>query len=195
MVMGAFGRKGCGTTSLMVQSCLYLAGRGRLIFAYDPMHQFPDANRYDFEGFEDVETVPSLVAFSDCEPDDVAQLALSTGDCIFACDEADLLCSPNVWYSEAARNIARRGRHYRVGMILTGLRFANVHRDIAALADVLALFHTEDEEDVRRIERRVGRVYADHVTGLSQGEFLAHPFRQLARLGLDGAEAQARPLP
>lgn len=196
MLYGIFGRRGCGKTRLMIECVYHLAKRGRMILAYDPVHQFPDQFRIPFADIEGRSRLQPIVAVSDCEPDEILNLAIETGDITVACDEFDLVCSANTWHSEAARTIVRRGRHYRVGLIATGQRFVNVHGDFLALANRISIFQTQLPADLQRVEKHMGSEYSTTVARLEPYSFVTWGSGEgrVSRLGGGGYPPLDEPL-
>jgi len=188
MLWGIAGRRGCGKTHLMIQCAYWLAQRGRLILAYDPVHQFPEQFRRPFSDVAEADALYPIVAVSDCEPDDLMGLALSVGDCVVAVDEFDLLCSANTWKSEHARTIVRRGRHFRVGLIATFQRFVNVHGDFIALSNRISVFQTTKKSDVDRVAEELNEECAEAVKRLAPYEFVTWGGSEsrVSRLGSGG---------
>jgi hypothetical protein len=175
MLWGIFGRRGTGKTYLAQTASLWLAVHGRIVLVYDPVANWPNKYRRTLAELDGSDALPRLTAVGDCEPDDLLDRALSIGNCTVICDEFDLLCNPSGWRSESARAIVRRGRHYRVALIATAQRFANIHGDFLALADRISVFQSYHPADVDRIEKALGPEYAERVPKLAPFHWLDWP--------------------
>jgi energy-coupling factor transporter ATP-binding protein EcfA2 len=70
------------------------------------------------------------------------------------------------------RKIVNRGRHKRISMICTGLRFAEIPRPVTAGANLFVIFHTAEPLDVEELRRRIGAEATDEVMRLCRYEAL-----------------------
>jgi hypothetical protein len=70
------------------------------------------------------------------------------------------------------RKIVNRGRHKRISMICTGLRFAEIPRPVTAGTYLFVIFHTAEPLDVEELRRRIGAEATDEVMRLRRYEAL-----------------------
>lgn len=90
--------------------------------------------------------------------DATCQLALSLGTLTLVLDEVDLVCRRKQWYSDAAENIAHRGRHWNVDLF-GAFRFTrNVNEDLPGLTDYWFVFKHKGSAlyDLRLLQARFG---------------------------------------
>lgn len=197
MLWAVFGRRKSGKTELTKQATFRLATSNGLVLVFDLMRQWPAEYHQPLRSLYERERLDSrLYCVHDCEPEDAARLALKWSPCTFVVDEVDLICgTPTTWKSDAARNIVRRGRHYRgggVSMIVNGQRFVNAHTDILSLADRISVFYMNHVRDLQVIRDWMGPEYAREVQRLGRFEFVTYPDATVSRLGLGGSPALCR---
>ncbi len=190
--LAIFGRRECGKTELEIQLSYALAAKG-LVFVSDMVGNWPSGYHYTLDGYYKAERIPRLVVFPTAEPEEVAEVAYHAGNCTVIFDEADLICDAHGWKSQEARNIIRRGRHYGISAILATQRPANIHSDVKALADKVAVFSLEHPNDLDAIEEWLGVDYREAVEQLPPHEFVLWPDRLICKMGLNSAPVQ-RPL-
>ncbi len=70
------------------------------------------------------------------------------------------------------RKLINRGRHQRVSVLVTGLRYAEIPRPVTAGADLHVVFRTSEPLDTEELRKRIGFEAADEVTRLAEHQAL-----------------------
>jgi hypothetical protein len=117
-LMAVFGRRESGKSELIRQISYVLARTGLVYVSNlagttnaEQAGGWPRGYAHTIDGYRRAQRIPRLVTFPTADPEDVADIAWQAQNCTLIIDEADLICDPHSWGSEAAENIARRGRH------------------------------------------------------------------------------------
>lgn len=177
MISLALGKKGSGKTALIRKLAFRALQAKRAIYYHDPQHQINSALGKVYTSaaaWAADPRPPFLSIFRECEIEEVAQLALRVRDVTVVLDEMDRAFSQKKWLSPSTQRIVHEGRHYRVSLLGTFRRTANVSEDVLSQTDYAFLFRTSSTSpyDLQTIDRRFGSSIAEQVQSLGMGEFV-----------------------
>lgn len=190
MLFLVFGGRGTGKTELEKQISYFIASTGGLVFVFDPIGQWPRGYRQTPENLNQASAIPRLNAFPTAEAFEVADIAQATGQCLAIFDEVDFLCTAQAWKSESGRDIALRGRHSQVALVIAGQRSVNCHGDLKSLCDKVAVFRLMHPNDLEVFEKWLGPEYAEQIRNLNDHEFVLWPDGLVCKMGLNGPAMQ-----
>lgn len=183
MLSVIFGGRGQGKTELEKQISYYLARRGHLVLCSDPVGNWPIEYQTTLAQFRARHTTPALNAFRLDDVEDVVAEALYLRWCTMIVDESDFLCNSAAWKCDEGRDIALRGRHRKINLILATQRPRNMHGDAKALADKAFVFALRHPLDLRAVGDWLGPEYYETVRRLPPHHFAVWPDGVVCRLG------------
>lgn len=184
MIRGFIGRKYEGKSTRLTE---FLVQRERVI-VIDPNGEHVEWNPNELESLPELreffqwnrkkpEWAAAFIPGENIE-DDVSEACRviwnSGGDCTVAFDEITEYSSANHAPRSFLR-IARRGRHRRMDVFYTSLRFAESPRKLTAQTDEFYLFAQTEPDDIwgkNGIDKRCGRETAELVERLGEHEYL-----------------------
>lgn len=149
-----------------------ISGKSRLII-YDPMRQFSDCgvvidNRQALLLFLQSNVKKKFrviyqphIGLSDQdvihnEFKEICRVVNCLRDIYFLVDEIDNCLSQNHHENGYFRNIIQRGRHDRISVVATTIRYTDVQRALTAQADMIICFHTHEPSDVQYFKSYFG---------------------------------------
>lgn len=187
------GKKGSGKS---VMARHYAAAKRRLV-VYDPMRQFSilgvvvheieDLGHYliqNSRGRFRVVYQPDIAFRKDDfvkeEFKAICRLVNCLKDVYFMVDEIDNCLSPRSQDNWSFSNMIQRGRHDRISLIATTIRYTDVQRNLTAQADVIICFHTHEPSDVQYFKAYFGAM-ARELPALPPFHFLKYEKGQVTR--------------
>lgn len=101
-----------------------------------------------------------VFVFQGWEGNDVANVAVSLGNCVYVDDEIDLVARRKGWETSALRNIVHRGRHLvaddgevtECHIMGACRRPQNLHTDLTDLADQVYIFRVQGNRTLQRLQ-------------------------------------------
>jgi len=187
------GKKGSGKT---VMAREIVKGQSRLV-VYDPMRQFSDCGavitsrasliRYLWEnrrgrfravyqphiGLDDRDVVRE-------EFREVCRYMNAIQNVWFMVDEIDNCLDPRDRQNGYFKNIVQRGRHDRISIVATTIRYTDVQRGLTAQADKIICFHTHEPSDIEYFRAYFGAL-ADDLPMLPPYHFVMYEKGQASR--------------
>lgn len=178
-IVGIIGRKGRGKSTELQK---LLVSRDRIV-VIDPNGEHDSWSPNEVDSIDDLreffgwsrkqrQWATTFVPGEDIDEDVSAASRLifqSASDCVVAFDEITEYCSAGYAPRPFSR-LVRRGRHRRIDIFYTSLRFAETPRRLTAQTDRFILFQQAEPSDLDGIAKRCGRDVADRVAHLKGHE-------------------------
>lgn len=178
MIISVFGKKGTGKTTYAGK---LIAGRDKSkhCVIIDLFDQFPLYPLIDIDSFYHyaMTSFPSnpvrLAIFDLVDFGNVSKVIGVRRDILLVVDEIDFFDSATKQVLDFKRLI-HYSRHYRVDLITTSRRPANVSRDLTSQTDEFIIFSMTERRDLEYF-RNLSEDLPDRIKGLKKYEFLKFP--------------------